>query len=112
MLVYASPHVSVLIKQYDALLEEIYRARRTFANLAQVLINPVTVRFGSEAPRGYGTSYDMSTAQIPDLKSLGKAIYEWQEIRTELIKLLTDPSTDKQSRLFLDSKLHVRVGAC
>ncbi len=112
MLVYASSHVADLVKRYDALLEELYRARRAFAGLAQVLVNPVTVRFRPDAPPGYGTSYDMSKVQLPDPERLGEAIYEWQSIRAKLVKLLADPATDKQSCLFLDSKLHVRVGAC
>ncbi len=112
MLVYASAHVVSLIERYDALLEEIYRARRAFARHAQVLVNPVTVRFREDAPAGYGTGYDMSEAYLPDLKRLGDVVYEWQSIRVELVKLLADPATDKQSCLFLDSKLHVRAGAC
>ena len=112
MLVSASPRVTDLVKQYDAFLEEIFRARHAFAYLAQVLINPVTVRFRLDTPPGYGTSYDMSETQLPDLKRLGDVIHQWQTIRVELVKLLADPATDKQTRLFLDSKLHVRVGAC
>ena len=49
MLVSASPHVTDLVKQYDALLEETFRARHAFAYLAQVLINPVGSRFSSPA---------------------------------------------------------------
>lgn len=112
MLSHASPHVVDLVRRYDGLLEEIFHARQTFAKLAQVLTNPVTVRYRADAPPGYGTSYDMSGTQLPDLTKLGDEIYEWQGIRAELIKILADPATDRQSCLYLDSKLHVRVGAC
>ena len=112
MKVDAPPRVVELVQRYDQLVEDIHNVRMTFAHLSQVLINRVTVRFRPDAPPGYGTTWDMSNTQLPDLKELGDNIYEWQTIRAEMIKLLADPSTDKKSCLYLDSKLHVRAGAC
>ena len=112
MKVDAPYRVVELVQRYDQLVEEIYDVRKAFTHLSKVLINLVTVRFRPDAPPGYGTTWDMSDAQLPDLKELGDKIFEWQTIRSQMIKLLADPSTDEKSCLYLDSKLHVRVGAC
>lgn len=109
MVIQASPRVAALVRRYNKLQEEIHSARRTFAQMAEALVNPITVRLRADAPPGYGTTYDMSKTKLPNLKELGQKICEWQSIRAQLISILEDPATDKQSVLFLDSKLHVRV---
>ena len=112
MLVQASPKVVDMVSRYDRSAEEVHKARKQFAHISQVLVNLVTVRFRADAPPGYGTTWDMSKTELPDLKKLGDQIHEWQSIRAEMIKMLADPATDDQSCMFLDSKLHVRAGAC
>lgn len=104
-----SPEAADLVKRYDALLEEVHRARQKLTHMAAVLANPVTVRYRDDAPPGYGTSFDMSQYDSPDLDRLGDALYEWQEIRQKLIDMLADPALDEQTALYLDSKLHVHV---
>ena len=104
-----SPEAAELVKRYDALLEEVHRCRQKLGHMAAVLANPVTVRYRNDAPPGYGTSFDMSQYDAPDLERLGDALYEWQQTRQKLIDLLADPDLDEQTALYLDSKLHVRV---
>ena len=106
-----SPKAAQLVRRYDELLEEVHRFRQQLTHMSAVLANPVTVRYRADAPLGYGTSFDMSKQQPPDLKRLGDALYEWQESRQALIDMLADPETDEPTALFLDSKLHVRVMA-
>lgn len=108
----AAPEIVKLIGKYDELHDQIHKSRLVFAKLAQVLINPVTVRFRPDPPTGYGLSFNMSAAELPDLKQLGDKIHEWQKMRQELIRILADPKTDKRTCLYLDAKLHVRIRGC
>ena len=108
----AAPEIVKLIEKYDDLHDDIHKSRLVFAKMAQVLINPVTVRFRADPPTGYGLSFDMSKAELPDLKQLGDKIHEWQKIRQNLIRILADPKTDKKTCLYLDAKLHVRNRGC
>ena len=101
-----------LIWKYDLLLGEIYSVRKRLQHMADVLKNPTVVRYREDAPPGYGLTYDMSQARIPDMARLGELVHEWQVNRRDMIDLLLDEATDEDTVRFLDKKLHPKAIAC
>ena len=109
-------HVSApaarILREYDRLLEEIYRVRQELKHMADVLKAPAVVRYRPDAPPGYGLVHDMSNARIPDMQQLGDVVHEWQLVRGEMVELMLDPETDERTSRHLDKKLHPRTIAC